>query len=133
MADTTPPGRVFPFRRALNVDPVILPINSASNPASVPIDKAKLQAAGVTSFKMYNPCPFWVWYRGWSKNPDGSSPATPSIIEKGHYLPPGAVDLNTSQVPDFIAALPQAEPGFPLPADLASAGYRLVMIYGSGL
>jgi hypothetical protein len=127
------PGRLIPFRRALTVDPYILPINSASSAVAVPIDKAKLQAAGVLSFKMYNPCPFWVWYRGWNKAADGSNPGTPLIIEKGHYLPPGAVDLNTSQVPDFIAALPQAEPGVPLPSDLATAGYRLVMIYGAGL
>lgn len=133
MADTTPPGRVFAFRRALTVDPIILRINSATTPLTTPIDKPALQSAGVTSFKMHNPCPFWVWYRGWFKSANGSNPGPPPIIEKGHYLPPGAVDLNTSQIPDFIAAMPQAEPGFPLPADLATAGYRLVMIYGSGM
>lgn len=125
MAD---PQRVFAFRRALTVDPVILPINSTTTPVQVPINKAALTAAGVTSFKMHNPTSFWVWYRGWST---GSS--MPTIIEKGHYLPPGGVDLNTSQLPDFIAALPQAEPGVPLPNDLATAGYRLIMIYGSGM
>lgn len=129
MADSNMPSRVFPFRRALAVEPYLLPINSPTTPVPVAISKTALTAAGVTSFKIYNPCPFWVWYRGWN----GAVGTMPTIAEKGHYLPPGAVDINTSQLPDYIAAIGQAEPSVPLPSDLATAGYRLVMIYGSGM
>lgn len=126
MAD---PFRLFPFRRALAIDPVILPINSASVPVAVAIAQADIKAAGVTSFKMANPCQFWVYYRGWN----GAQSDMPTIANKGHYIAPGAVDINTSQVPQWIAAQAFAEPGVPLPADIATAGYRLVMVYGAGI
>lgn len=121
--------RVFPFRRALAINPVFLTINSATVPVPAAVDQVGIKAAGVTSFKMHNPTPFWVWYRGWT----GLVGDMPTIKEMGHYIPPGGIDLNTSQIPNWIAAQPQAEPGVPLPSDLATAGYRLIMIYGSGI
>jgi len=124
MAD---PMRIFAFRRALTIDPYILPVNSATVPVAVQIDQAGIRAAGVTSFKIMNPTNVWVWYRGWN----GSASDMPAIKEKGHYLPPGGIDVNTSQIPQWIAAHAQAEPGFPLPSDFT--GYRLIMVYGSGL
>lgn len=120
------PTRNFPFRRALAVDPIIIPAKAVGTPVSV--DQLSIRAQGVTSFKMTNPCPFWVFYRGWN----GAIGDMPAILDKGHYLGPGATDVNTSQIPQWIAAVACAEPGVPLPSDLATAGYRLVMIYGSG-
>lgn len=126
------PQRNFPFRRALTVNPIIIPVLSITTGTATAVDKTAIQAAGVTSFKMYNPTPYWVWYRGWN----GAAGAMPVIKEMGHYIPPGGVDLNTSQIPDWIAAVAQAEPGVPAPvagdnATLVTAG-RLIMIYGSG-
>lgn len=117
--------RVFPFRRALAIDPIIIPV--AATPVAVTIDQAAIRLQGVTAFKIYNPTNVWVWYRGWT----GAVGDMPVIAEKGHYLAPGMVDLNTSQIPQWIAAQAQAEPGLPLPGSFT--GYRLVMIYGSGL
>jgi hypothetical protein len=101
------------------------------------VDKAAITAAGVTSFKMTNECPFYVWYRGWNKNADGSQPANPTILEMGHYIAPGAVDINTSQIPDYMAAVPADTVSFPIynaDGSFAYAGKqtRLVMLYGSG-
>ncbi len=121
--------RTFPFRRALAVNPVIIPINHATNAVAVEINQTAIRNAGVTSFKMHNPTPFWEWYRGWT----GAAGDMPTIKEMGHYIAPGATDLNTSQVPQWIAAIGQAEPGLPIPADIATAGYWLVIVYGAGL
>jgi len=133
MADTTPPGRVFAFRRALTVDPVIIPVASLITGVPVAIDQANLRGAGVTSFKISNATPYWVWYRGWN----GAAGDMPTIKEKGHYLAPGATDLNTSQVPMFIAAVAQAEPGVPAATNADGSTLtvpgRLVMVYGSGM
>lgn len=117
--------RVFPFRRALMVDPISIPVSAS--PQAVAINQTAIREQGVTSFKIYNPTNVWVWYRGWN----GAAGDMPTILEKGHYLGPGMVDLNSSQIPQWIAAQAQAEPGYPLPGSFA--GHRLVMIYGSGL
>ena len=121
MAD---PTRSFPFRRALLINPVLIPVRAT--PQAVQIDQTGIRAQGVTSFKMYNPTNVWVWYRGWN----GAQGDMPTVKEMGHYIAPGATDVNTSQIPQWIAAEAQAEPGLPLPSDFT--GYRLVMIYGSG-
>ena len=122
---------VQPFRRNLTVDPVIIPVGVTA--AAVPV--AAMTTKGVTSFKMHNPNPFWVWYRGWT----GAASDMPTIREKGHYLAPGATDLCRTQMPNFIAAVAEDEPGFPI-YDANNGGSflyagmrtRLVMIYGSG-
>lgn len=124
--------RVFPFRRALAINPIIIPVVSLTSGKPVAIDMAAIKAQGVTSFKMVNPTPYWVWYRGWT----GEETAMPMIKEMGHYIAPGASDVNTSQIPQWIAAVAQAEPDFPTPADsagLLTAPGRLIMLYGSGL
>lgn len=131
------PSRTFPFKRNLTVNPLIVPAGM------VPVAKAtvgsiQLMTAAVTTFKVSNPNPFWVWYRGWNKNQDGSQPATPAIADMGHHLAPGAIDINTSQMPDFIAAVAVDELGAPLyTADGTTLLYdmskaRLVFMFGSG-
>jgi len=126
------PTRLFPFRRALAINPVIIPVVHLTAGSAVQIDQNAIKSAGVTSFKLYNPSPYWVWYRGWT----GLQSDMPAIKELGHCIPPGAVDINTSQIPQWIAAVAQAEPGFPAAADgagLLTTPGRLVMIYGSGM
>lgn len=118
MSDNT-----FPFRRETRLDPFIIPALQAPTPLAIP--KAKLTEYGVSSFKMANPNPFWVWYRGWN----GTVEDMPTIAGKGHYIAPGAVDVNTSQIPDWIAAIAAEEPGFPL---TGVQGTHLVMLYGGG-
>lgn len=123
--------RVFFFRRSLAISPIIIPVLHLSTGSPVAIDKAKLQAEGVTCFKMVNPSPYWVWYRGWT----GLQGQMPAIKEMGHYLAPGATDINTSQLPDWIAAVAQAELGVPAPASaqgVLTDASRIIMIYGSG-
>lgn len=124
MSDNT-----FPFRRETRLDPFIIPC--VLTPAPLAIPKAQLTDYGVSSFKMANPNPFWVWYRGWN----GAAGDMPTIAGKGHYIAPGAVDVNTSQIPDWIAAVAAEEPGFPLTD--AQGGFlypeaHLVMLYGGG-
>lgn len=126
------PSRLFPFRRALAINPVLIPVTSLTAGAAVAIDQAGIKAQGVTSFKISNPTPYWVWYRGWN----GAAVDMPAIKEMGHYLAPGATEVNTSQIPQWIAAVAQAEPGVPAATDgngaLVVPG-RLVMVYGSGV
>ena len=125
-----PLGPTQPFRRNLNFDPVIIPVGLAGQAIAVP----PMTNGGVTSFKMYNPCPFWVWYRGWQ----GVAGDMPVIRDKGHYIPPGGVDICRTQMPQWIAAVADDEPDFPIYAQdgttflYASKRCRLVMIYGSG-
>jgi len=128
MADLS---RSFPFRRALVINPIIIPVTSLTAGSAVAVDAAAIKAAGVTSFKMCNPSPYWVWYRGWN----GAIGSMPTIKEMGHYIAPGATDINTSQIPDWIAAVAAVEPGVPAAADgsnVLTVPGRLVMIYGSG-
>ncbi len=127
-----PTQSVTLFRRNLNIDPFIIPVTMTVQP--VKIGKTLLQNQGILSFKMYNPNPFWVWYRGW--NGDENSP-TPTIKEMGHYIGPGMVDINRSQVPDWIAAVADSEPNFPITDAqgnwlFSGQRTRLIMGYGSG-
>ena len=119
------------FRRNLEINPFIWSVGIT--PVPKPIGRDLLQGKGVTSFKICNPNPFWVWYRGWN----GSAGDMPAIKEMGHYLAPGATDINRSQVPDWIAAVADDEPGFPIYDANGAWLYqgqrtRMVMIYGSG-
>lgn len=119
-----------PFRRNLEVDPIIVPVGLTPTATAV----VAMTGKGVTSFKIANPNPFWVWYRGWV----GTAAQMPQIADKGHYIAPGAVDICRTQMPQWIAAVAAGEPGLPV-ADpnngtflYAGAGCRLVMLYGSG-
>lgn len=119
-----------PFRRNLMIDPIIIPVGLAGTPTAVPA----MPNTGVTSFKMCNPNPFWVWYRGWV----GKKEDMPEIAGLGHYIAPGAVEVNRTQMPKWIAAVADDEPGFPIYAEdgatylFAEKRCRLVMVYGSG-
>ncbi len=126
-----------PFRRNLTADPIIIPVGVSGIATPVPA----MTGCGVTTFKMHNPNPFWVWFRGWQ----GVAGDMPTIKDKGHYIAPGAVDICRTQMPQFIAAAGAAEPDLPLnPAGGAAAvdangviqwngiTCRLIMIYGSG-
>jgi len=128
---------MFPFKRNLGVNPLSIPAGLTGTPVPT-IGRQQLMDANVTTFKVSNPNPFWVWYRGWNKNADGSTPAMPTLAGMGHHIAPGAIDINTSQMPDFIAAMAVDELGAPLYAadgttilyDMSKA--RLVMMFGSG-
>lgn len=126
------PSRIFAFRRALQIEPVIVPVTSRTQGSPVAIPQQAIRDQGATSFKVSNPNPFWVWYRGWN----GAQSDMPAIAEKGHFLAPGATDLNTSQVPQWIAAVACDEPGVPAPANaqgvLTTPG-RIVLVYGAGI
>jgi hypothetical protein len=128
---------IQPFRRNLAYNPVIIPIGVEGIATPVP----PMTNGGVTSFKMVNPNPFWVWYRGWT----GPAGAMPGVKDMGHYIAPGSVDICRTQMPQFIAAAASAEPEFPLNPTGGAAvtngdgvitwsgqPCRLVMIYGSG-
>lgn len=126
----------FPFKRNLSVDPLVIPVGMTPTPVAVPGGGLALQRASVTTFKVGNPCPFWVWYRGWT----GDAFDMPAIAGMGHHLAPGAIDINTSHYPDWLAAVASDELGAPIyaadgsplfsDADMAKA--RLVMTWGSG-
>ena len=128
------PSRLFPFKRNLLVNPISIPAGLTASPVAT-IGSAGLMSANVTTFKVSNPNPFWVWYRGWN----GVAGAMPTIAGMGHHLAPGAIDINTSQTPDFVAAIAVDELGAPLYAadgttllyDMSKA--RLVMMFGSGM
>jgi len=120
-----------PFRRNLTIDPFVIPISMTPTPMH--IGKSVLDAKGVTSFKISNPNPFWVWYRGWN----GNQAQMPTIEGMGHFIAPGATEINSSQIPDWIAAMPSDEPGFPIFDANGAYLYegkrtRLVMLYGGG-
>lgn len=112
-----------PFRRNLSVDPVLIPVGVSTPVATV---VPPMNGKGVTTFKMYNPTPYWVWYAGWT----GQVGDMPTIKEKGHYIAPGMVEVNRTQMPQWIAAIADDEPSAPL--GTVTARLRLVMIYGSG-
>lgn len=120
----------LPFRRNLTVAPVIIPVGMSPVATVVP----PMNGKGVTTFLMNNPNPFWVWYAGWT----GAAENMPGDLRgNGHYIPPGATYIGRTQMPQFIAAQADSEPGFPI-ADANGAWLyagqrtRLVMIYGSG-
>lgn len=128
------PTRLFPFKRNLAVSPMSIPAG-LSPVATQTIGSQGLMNAKVTTFKVSNPNPFWVWYRGWN----GTAAQMPTILGLGHHLAPGAIDINTSQTPDWIAAVAVDELGAPLfAADGTTPLYnmsraRLVMLFGSGM
>lgn len=127
------PTRSFPFKRNLGIAPISIPAG-LTPVATATIGSQSLMDAKITTFKVSNPNPFWVFYRGWN----GAANAMPTIVGLGHHLAPGAIDINTSQTPDFIAAVAVDELGAPLyAADGATLLYdmskaRLVMMFGSG-
>lgn len=119
------------FRRNLTLNPFVFPVSLTPTPKA--IGRELLANRGITSFKMHNPNPFWVWFRGWN----GTESQMPTIKEMGHYIAPGATDVNRSQIPDWIAAVADDEPGFPIYDAQGNWLYegqrtRMVMIYGSG-
>lgn len=123
--------RNFPFRRNLNVPPVLIDVGLTPKP--VFIGGSGLRNQGITSFKITNPYRPACFYRGWT----GSEADMPTIAEAGHYLMGGVTDINSSQIPDWIAAVFYDEPDAPL--YLPDGTYRylnkrtqLKMIYGSG-
>lgn len=121
-------SRLFFFRRALAVAPVIVPVTGLTNYTPVAVDKALLSANGATCFKLINPGPCWVWLRGVAG--DGST----VVKEMGHYIGPGMTDICTSQMPDFVGAVADVEPGFPAPnsGGVLTTPFRVILIYGSG-
>jgi len=125
-----PDSLTQPFRRNLNVNPIAIPVGL--NPVATAIPS--MAGQGVTSFKVVNPNPFWIWLRGWN----GTAADMPTIKEFGHYVAPGATDLNRTQMPQWIAAQADDEPGFPIyAADGTTWLYngkrtRVFLIYGSG-
>lgn len=122
MADT----QLHAFRRNLSVAPVLIEVG-VSAPVAVPVPA--MTGKGVTTFKMYNPTPYWVWYAGWN----GSASDMPLVKGSGHYIAPGMVEINRTQMPQWIAAVADDEPLAPLVAsEAAGKRLRLVMIYGSG-
>lgn len=125
------PNRVFPFKRNLTVSALHVPCGMTMVPTH--IGQGSLEAAGITAFKVSNPNPFWVWYAGWR---DGQP--VPTVAGNGHFLAPGATDLNTSQLPDYIAAVASDEINFPITDSngaflYATRNPRLVFVFGSGM
>ena len=120
---------IQPFRRNLNVPPVIGPVGPTAVATVVPA----MTGQGVTSFILSNPNPFHMWFAGWR----GSAGDMPNIKENGHYLHPGEKYLGRTQMPQWVAAVADDEPGFPIftaGGDWAFTGKRtrFVLIYGSG-
>ena len=128
MADNT---ALMPFRRNLNVLPVIIPVGLS--PVATPVPSMTNQ--GVTTFLMKNPNPFYVWYAGWNANAGGVMPA--DLRANGHYIAPGETYIGRTQMPTHIAAQADAEINFPITDAqgqwlFTGQRARLVMIYGSG-
>ncbi len=127
MADNT---SLQPFRRNLTVAPVIIPVGMQPTATAV----APMAGKGVTTFLMKNPNPFYVWYAGWV----GAASDMPADIRgNAHYIAPGETYIGRTQMPQWIAAQADSEPGFPI-TDAQGAWLfqgqrtRLVMIYGAG-
>jgi len=120
---------IQPFRRNLNVRPVIGMVGLTPQPVAVPA----MTGQGVTSFIVRNPNPFHIWFAGWRGNPGDM----PDIKENGHYLHPGEAYLGRTQMPQWVAAAADDEPGFPIYAADGKWLYegkrtRFILIYGSG-
>lgn len=119
-----------PFRRELSTKPVIIPVGVSPQATVVPAMTGK----GVTTFLMRNPNPFYVWYAGWT---GAAADMQADLRENAHYIGPGESYIGRTQMPTWIAAQADAEPGFPIvdaQGNWLFAGQRtrLVMIYGSG-
>ena len=120
---------IQPFRRNLNLRPVIGPVGVKAQPVTIP----PMTAQGVTSFIVTNPNPFYMWFAGWR----GAATDMPDIKENGHYLHPGEKYLGRTQMPQWVAAVADDEPGFPIFTANGGWAYegkrtRFVLIYGSG-
>lgn len=117
-----------PFRRNLSVRPVIFTVGLMPTPTPVP----PMVAQGVTSFIVQNCTPFYFWFAGWA----GPATDMPDIKENGHYIAPGEKYIGRTQMPQFVAAVLDDEPLFPLYTNnqFNGAGMRLrgVLTYGSG-
>lgn len=125
MADNT---SLMPFRRNLNVLPVIIPVGMS--PVATPVPP--MNGQGVTTFLIKNPNPFYVWYAGWAT---GNMPT--DLRGNGHYIAPGETYIGRTQMPAFIAAQADSEINFPITDAQGNWLYegqrtRLIMIYGSG-
>lgn len=118
-----------PFRRNLTVSPII----GMVGPTAVAVPVPPMTGGGVTSFILCNPNPFHIWFAGWR----GSAGDMPVIKERGHYMHPGEKYLGRTQMPNFVAAVADDEPGFPIFDDAGNWLFegkrtRFVLIYGSG-
>lgn len=122
----------FPFRRQTGMDPLVIPItgpNDALQPVSV--DKQALNLLGVKSFKWFNPTTkMGIWLRGWN---EGDNP--PVVYKKGHYLPPMGGEVNTSQIPDYLAVVADDTPDHPTMNNntFLYPGRSAYLIYGGGI
>lgn len=120
---------IQPFRRNLNIRPIIGLVGLTPQPVAVPA----MTGQGVTSFIVRNPNPFHIWFAGWR----GAEDAMPDIKENGHYLHPGEAYLGRTQMPQWVAAVADDEPGFPIYTATGGWAYegkrtRFILIYGSG-
>lgn len=96
----------FPFRRETRMEVLAIPVTAPGAPLQpVAVDKAKLAEYGVASFKWFNPTQMVVWLRGWTT---GGTPT--DISRQGHGLPPGALEVNSTQFPDMVAVVASDEP-----------------------
>lgn len=121
---------VQPFRRNLQVAPIIGPIGLEPVPTRV----LPMTDLGVTSFIVINPNPFWFWFAGWK----GQMNAMPLVKERGHYIAPGEKYLGRTQMPDWVAGCADAEINFPILDEQGQFMYagqrpRFILLYGSGL
>lgn len=120
---------IQPFRRNLNVRPIIGSVGLTAQPVAV----ADMTGQGITSFIIRNPNPFHIWFAGWR----GAATDMPTVKENGHYLHPGEAYLGRTQMPQWVAAVADDEPGFPIfTADgkwlYEGKRTRFILIYGSG-
>lgn len=124
-----PESLIQPFRRNLNIPPVIFNAGLTATPKAIP----PMTGGGVTSFIIQNCTPFYFWFAGWR----GAEADMPNIKENGHYIAPGEKYLGRTQMPQWVAAVLDDEPLFPLynpQGGFNGAGMRLrgVLTYGSG-
>lgn len=120
---------IQPFRRNTTIAPFIIPLGV--NPTNVQIPS--LANTGITSFLIHNCAPFYIWFAGWR----GQASERPAIKENGHYIAPGEKYLGRTQMPQWVAAIADEEPGFPLYNEDGSFRYagmrcRAILTYGSG-
>jgi len=121
---------ILPFRRNLDVAPVVIPVGLSPQATAIP----SMAGKGVTTFLMHNPNPFWVWYAGWV----GTASVMPADLRgAAHYIGPGQSYIGRTQMPQWIAAQADSEPNFAVTDAngawlFAGQRTRLVMIYGSG-
>ncbi len=120
---------IQPFRRTLTVPVIVGPVGLTAQPVAV----QDMTEKGVTSFIVCNPNPFHIWFAGWR----GSASDMPTIKENGHYLHPGEKYLGRTQMPQWVAAVADDEPGFPIYDGQGNWAFtnkrtRFVLIYGSG-